>query len=828
MKLTNQFSIKKEVFLLGLVSSFAILLVFGFLLATGIYNIRVSSSRQQIRETNLQISMFTEQYFSEIINTIEFLADNHDVRNFMQTGDEAKERALALYQNVLDANKDILYVYSGHTDGLLLINDYIPPEGFDPRVRPWYLEALRNQPYTATGVPYKEANSDEWVIAPSRVLIEDDGGVSGVIAIDMTLDGIVEMLEQRHQFTTQRSFILDENALIIIHPDEDLIGETFTVFKDGMMPALSQGDLDYQIEGSELWAYYSVIDATGWIFVTDVERNEVLEPIIRQTLIYVALIVILAITIGLLMSKIFGVRFAEPLLELGDRVEAITRGKTVSKAPQHHSNYEIVNIAENIEKLAEHSLNKKANELQTIIESTNDGILVVDLKRNVIYVNSRFGEMWQVDQAVIESRDEMRYIGAVYDQLENPKAFFKSNEALYHTEKSETVELYFKDGRVFETYTTPLYDNGKLAGRLWSFRDRTDSKKAEQQIKYQNELFKLIADVSADFINTTVDNIDEKIDNMLARCGVFLGVDQVLLFQFNQDESYTFNTHEWVAPGVDNPPDVGERVAVSSYPWFKKMQASRRVIRIPDLEKMPEGTEAEKEFLREKGVKSMLAIPLKKGRTFLGYFGFITMRRALELKDERVEASQIMANILADALVNYNMEKELQQSNRDLARLSATDKLTQLFNRMKLDEVLENELARVKRNGPPFSVIIIDVDHFKAVNDNYGHHQGDQVLISLADILRSNLRVTDTYGRWGGEEFLIIAPNSSLDNGLQTAEKLRMAIEEAVFPSGIRITCSFGVTISKPEDSVSEILIRADQALYEAKNNGRNRVESAT
>ncbi len=220
-----------------------------------------------------------------------------------------------------------------------------------------------------------------------------------------------------------------------------------------------------------------------------------------------------------------------------------------------------------------------------------------------------------------------------------------------------------------------------------------------------------------------------------------------------------------------------------------------------------------------------MAIPLNKGRVFLGYFGFYSIIHKKNLNSDQVEITQIMANILADALINNNMEKELQQSNLDLARLSATDKLTQLYNRLKLDEVLENELARVKRNGPAFAVIIIDVDHFKEVNDNYGHHLGDQVLIGLADILRSNLRVTDIFGRWGGEEFLIISPNSSIESGAATAEKIRRVIEKTCFQSEIKITCSFGVSISVQEDSVSAILIRADEALYQAKRKGRNRVE---
>lgn len=824
MKFKKNFSIQNEVFLLGLFSSITILLVFGFLLTTWFFSISINSARQSIKDTNLQISIFTERFFSEIITTVDFLAENDDIRNLMLRDDEAAERALAIYRNVLAANEDILYVYSGYSDGLLLINDYTPPEGFDPTKRPWYQAARRDNPHTATGVPYREANSDEWVIAPSRVLIDDNGDIAGVIAIDMTLDGIVDMLEYRHLYPSQRSFILDSDGVVIIHPDESLIGESFANFDESIKG--KQGELDYSIDNRDLWAYYNTIDATGWVFVTDVERSEIMAPMIMQILTYIILIIVLAIILGVLMSKVFGKRFAEPLIELGSRISAITTGKTVEKMPQRHTNYEFAQIADNIEKLAEHSLNKKANELQTIIESTKDGILVIDKQRKVIYVNSRFKQMWRIDDHIIESRDEKQYIEAVYDQIEDPESFFSGNEILYRSDKSETGEISFKDGRVFERYSTPLYDNGQLAGRLWSFRDISDSKRAEKQIKYQNEFLKLIADVSSEFINTTVDNIDAKIENMLARCGNFLGVDRVFVFQFSDDEKFVFNTHEWCAPGIESLQASIQSFPVHKLRWVERLISTRRVFNVPNVEELPPGAEREKNELQRQGVKSLLAIPLNKGRVFLGYFGFYSMQEEKHLSKDQVEVTQIMSNILADALINNNMEIELQQSNQDLARLSATDKLTQLYNRLKLDEVLEKEMARVKRNGPAFSVIIIDVDHFKVVNDDYGHHLGDQVLVGLADILRSNLRITDTYGRWGGEEFLVISPNSSLSSAVQAAEKLRKAIEQAGFPSGIKITSSFGVAVSEPEDSVSAILIRADRALYSAKDNGRNRVET--
>ena len=164
--------------------------------------------------------------------------------------------------------------------------------------------------------------------------------------------------------------------------------------------------------------------------------------------------------------------------------------------------------------------------------------------------------------------------------------------------------------------------------------------------------------------------------------------------------------------------------------------------------------------------------------------------------------------------------------NRELEIAAKTDHLTQLCNRHHLDDVLAQEFARSRRTRKPFSAFIADSDQFKLVNDIYGHQVGDLVLIELARLLRTTLRATDTVGRWGGEEFLVILPETGLEGAAQVAEKLRQAIEAYDFPAIGHKTASFGVTELRPEDSVKEMIARADDALYRAKKAGRNRVEA--
>lgn len=157
--------------------------------------------------------------------------------------------------------------------------------------------------------------------------------------------------------------------------------------------------------------------------------------------------------------------------------------------------------------------------------------------------------------------------------------------------------------------------------------------------------------------------------------------------------------------------------------------------------------------------------------------------------------------------------------------LSITDKLTGLFNRLKLDEALNDEFNRSHRFKRSFGIIIIDMDSFKRVNDTYGHQAGDQVLIQFAKILKENIRKVDVLGRWGGEEFMIICPETDFHGTIKLAESLREIISKYDFPTIGHFNASFGVSIYDDDENIDKVISRADDALYKAKANGKNRVE---
>ncbi|MEJ6006193.1 diguanylate cyclase [Paucibacter sp. AS339] len=181
--------------------------------------------------------------------------------------------------------------------------------------------------------------------------------------------------------------------------------------------------------------------------------------------------------------------------------------------------------------------------------------------------------------------------------------------------------------------------------------------------------------------------------------------------------------------------------------------------------------------------------------------------------------------------MNEDLEKtvslrtqELLEKNQELEQLSVTDRLTKLYNRLFLDRVLEREFAAAGRKSRSFALILLDIDRFKRVNDTYGHHVGDQVLVSLALLLQQRVRGSDVVGRWGGEEFLIICPDTELAGARQLAENLCRHVAAHAFPHVGECTASFGVAAYMPGDTIASVETRADKALYAAKQGGRNRV----
>lgn len=168
-------------------------------------------------------------------------------------------------------------------------------------------------------------------------------------------------------------------------------------------------------------------------------------------------------------------------------------------------------------------------------------------------------------------------------------------------------------------------------------------------------------------------------------------------------------------------------------------------------------------------------------------------------------------------------QTELMEINAVLLELSNTDKLTGLKNRRFFQEKLDEQLKEYSQTRIPFSLFLIDIDHFKRVNDTWGHAYGDEVLFDVASILKSHARDGDTVARYGGEEFVMILPETEVKGARADAERLRRAVQDFSWKTG-SMTVSIGITTATPDDNEETLLLKADEALYASKLNGRNQV----
>jgi len=167
-------------------------------------------------------------------------------------------------------------------------------------------------------------------------------------------------------------------------------------------------------------------------------------------------------------------------------------------------------------------------------------------------------------------------------------------------------------------------------------------------------------------------------------------------------------------------------------------------------------------------------------------------------------------------------ERSRSDAYAELERLSETDKLTGLYNRRQLDMLLTKEFNMYQRSQHPLTLVLCDIDHFKRINDKFGHLTGDIILQEIAETLRLNMRSTDMCGRWGGEEFLFICPDTTSEGAIAIVNKLRDALTQKLFAKDIKVTLSFGIATSASDTDAEQQLRRADDALYEAKRRGRN------
>jgi diguanylate cyclase (GGDEF)-like protein/PAS domain S-box-containing protein len=201
------------------------------------------------------------------------------------------------------------------------------------------------------------------------------------------------------------------------------------------------------------------------------------------------------------------------------------------------------------------------------------------------------------------------------------------------------------------------------------------------------------------------------------------------------------------------------------------------------------------------------------------------LNSAIPLRDADGKTKGVLV-VSQDITERRHAEEELKRTHALLERQATIDSLTGIFNRLKFNEVFDREIQEARRYKQPLSLIMFDIDNFKSINDTYGHLMGDTVLKEVARLILANIRNVDIFSRWGGEEFMILSPNNELKSAQQLTEKLRVQIEKYDFSCPCKMTCSFGLTQFREDDTADSLIKRVDDALYRAKRRGRNSVET--
>jgi len=235
---------------------------------------------------------------------------------------------------------------------------------------------------------------------------------------------------------------------------------------------------------------------------------------------------------------------------------------------------------------------------------------------------------------------------------------------------------------------------------------------------------------------------------------------------------------------------------------------------------------------RDVPIRSVVTLPFEIDRSRSGVLFLRTTRRERVLTQDDVDFADTVVKAAVEAIKRAQDLETTRADNRRLAELATTDPLTRLLNRRALVERLSREVDRAKRYESQLSLLLLDVDHFKSINDSCGHLVGDGVLRQIGSLIEASVRTVDIAARYGGEEFVILLPETSQEGGVIFAERLRESVEHYPFDAAgdepLHLTASIGVaTFPSPRvDSTEDLFARADEALYRAKSSGRNQVRT--
>jgi len=551
-----------------------------------------------------------------------------------------------------------------------------------------------------------------------------------------------------------------------------------------------------------------------------------------------------------------------------------------------------------------------------ILHSSSDGILAVNRENDVLFANERFVEMWMIPQEVLAKKDDALLLQYVIDQLSDPQGFLQKVQELYNSAEESFDILYFKDGRVFERLSRPLLQKTELLGRVWSFRDITAHKQAQEKLAASEaELRALFAgmtdvvivyDVDGRFVKIaptdpanllrpaqemlgkTLHEIlpKEQADYIVAKVRESIQSDRVVTGEYTLQiggkkrwRSASFSplsetTAILVAHDITaqkRAEDALQRAEQRYRGLFEDAPAMYVITRT--VEGSPVIVDCNELFSRTLGYSRDellgqavvdLYSPASRVQLLEGGYRralageFETEERELLARDGRIVPTVVRAVPEADATGRVtgtramfiditerrqaeeelrSIKNELETINLELRQslereklLACTDGLTGLYNHRHFFELAASEFRAALRYRHPLTFLMFDMDNFKHVNDTLGHAAGDKLLVKVAQITNAQVRASDVVARYGGDEFIVMLPHTTAQQALLVAERICAsiaAISVGIAKEPFALTLSIGIAETRHEqmgENVERVIQCADEALYKAKQSGRNRI----
>jgi diguanylate cyclase (GGDEF)-like protein len=399
--------------------------------------------------------------------------------------------------------------------------------------------------------------------------------------------------------------------------------------------------------------------------------------------------------------------------------------------------------------------------------------------------------------------------------------------------------------RDFDISISPIKDKAdQTLGRLFLLHDTTEKNRAKQNLEQQNAYFSILHQITLDLLNQQEPEL--LLNNIVGRAASLVNTQHGFIF-LAKDGFLTLR-----AATREFSQNIGNSEPIPGSGVLERVWKDKKAFCIEDYQQWEfRDPSYESEYLH-----AVAGVPIKAGEDIIGVLEVANTKDTRTFSSDEVEILDRFATLAALVLNNAqlygaaqhelaerkNTEEELRLANQklhsQLLEIQALesilreqvirDPLTGLYNRRHLNEMLGRELAYAAREGTPISFVMIDIDHFKNINDNYGHGPGDKILQSLVNQILGQARVGDIICRYGGEEFLAVLPNVAAETAFQIAERWRIAfLESATVVEGEEITTTISCGISafpSNGDKGETLITRADQAMYQAKKMGRNKV----